>query len=772
MEGIRNASFKIDLSWRYVIYFIVFILIHIFFTPEENRKIVEIIISAIGGLISLVIFIVGYKNDRDRRENITYRVGLLMASVFYILAELIWYSKIMILEMVPHPLGLSKILYIFLNISLGCSIYSMIKQDLGKWSRAKILVDGFFIGGILSFVVWKFFAVPFFNIHEKKGFEVYEVISGTIHIFINLVMVFFLYMFYSLQKNQAKKKNNIIQGLGFLVWFLGDIIHIYFNLVGEYENYNRLIDTLWPVSLLIIALSSIKGPIIEESQEEKTVEKNLEVSNIFFIIMVTLSSVVIYYGDKKGLVILIPTLLFRHLISKHIDIYERNEELNAKNKEDNKLLIEINKKLYDLANIDPLTQIYNRRRLIEELENLTSGSKVRQKFALLFVDLDKFKNINDNYGHDVGDLLLKEVVKKISNTVDAGDFVARQGGDEFVIIFKNIKSKEYVTKKCKEILNSTGRIFILDGKKIKTSVSIGVAFFPEHAQDYIELMKCSDRALYKSKTEGKNQFHIYDEELQQIQDRKFMIENRLQNARMRKELYLLYQPQIDVKTGKIMGIEALLRWKNSELGEVSPKEFIPIAEETGVIHSLGEFAIEEAMKDIKYINSRYSQDIKVSVNVSPKQFFNDALLPILKKNISKNNVQPSWIGIEITENMSMTNEKEVIKRLEAMTKLGISISIDDFGTGYSSLSYLKNYPISIVKIASELVRDIDKGKQDYNIVKAITAMCREMGIKTIAEGVESLEHFQILKDFGCDRIQGYFFSKPKSLEEVEREFLN
>ncbi|MGL5098700.1 MAG: putative bifunctional diguanylate cyclase/phosphodiesterase [Fusobacteriaceae bacterium] len=454
------------------------------------------------------------------------------------------------------------------------------------------------------------------------------------------------------------------------------------------------------------------------------------------------------------------------------EFFGRNDLLNIKYRKANELLLQNNQKLYEMANKDALTGIYNRRWLIEELKNLTENIKHHRGFAMLFVDLDRFKNINDTYGHDIGDLLLKESVKRFQEIVEEGDFVARQGGDEFVIILKGAKNKEYVSGKCSQILNNMGKEFFLSGKKIKTSVSIGVALYPEHAQNHMELMKYGDRALYKSKVGGKNCFYIYGEDLQKIQDRRFLIENKLQNARIRKELYLLYQPQIDLKTGKMTGIEALLRWKNNELGEVSPNEFIPIAEEIGVIHSLGEFAIAEASRDIKYLNEKYDKNLKVGINVSPKQFFTDGFFLTLRKNMAENRVSPKWLDIEITENMAISNEAEVIRRLEALNRLGVSISIDDFGTGYSSLAYLKKYPVTTLKIAMELIRDLDKGKQDYNIVKAVIAMCREMGIETIAEGVENSHHFQILKDFGCDRIQGYYISEPGTIRDIEGKFLN
>ena len=739
MEKIESRALKIDATWRYLICFLIFCLIHIFLIPEDYAEITELFFSLGGGSAALVIFIAGCRSNGD---NTPYRWGLILTAFFYLVAKSFGYREA------------DTFFYILANLSLGFAVYHLIKEYSGKWSRSRMLIDGFFTGGVLFFGVWEFFVVPFFLLYIKNEFILSEVAVDSIYIFINLTIIFFLSMLYSLEKNYLYNMNNIIQALGFFMWSVGNIV---FQFKGIYEHA-RFVEAMWPVALLLIAVSSVKNGTETELQVERE-------RNSFSLMMIILSLAVVYYGNKEGLFALVPLLLFKYIFSRHIDVYERNELLNAK-------YIESNGKLYEMANKDELTGIYNRRRLIEELENLTENRRQQGDFALLFVDLDRFKNINDTYGHDVGDLLLKESVKRFQEIVEERDFVARQGGDEFVIIFKDIRDKNYISEKCREILNSMEKEFVLSGKKIKTSASIGVALYPEHAQNYMELIKCGDRALYKSKAGGKNRFYIYDEELQKIQDRRFLIENRLQNARIRKELYLLYQPQIDMKTGKMVGMEALLRWKNSELGEVSPQEFIPIAEEIGTIHSLGEFAIVEATKDIRYLNEKHGQNLKVGINVSPKQFFTDGFFLALRKNMAENRINPRWLDIEITENMAMSNEAEVIRRLEALTRLGVSISIDDFGTGYSSLAYLKNYPVTTLKIAMELIRDLDKGKQDYNIVKAVTAMCREMGIETIAEGVENSRHFQILKDFGCDRIQGYYASEPIRIGEIEEKFLN
>lgn len=273
------------------------------------------------------------------------------------------------------------------------------------------------------------------------------------------------------------------------------------------------------------------------------------------------------------------------------------------------------------------------------------------------------------------------------------------------------------------------------------------------------------------KIQKENDFHnLIDGEVPD--KRKTLIRKLLKNQKIKDELYILYQPQIDTKSRELVGVEALLRWENSELGNISPVEFIPIAEEMGIIHTIGEIVIEETGKTIKYINEKYGKNIKMGINVSTKQFFSGNIISTLRENIEKNRLNPSWLDIELTESVAMTNDSSFIEKLKEISGLGISISIDDFGTGYSSLAYLKNYPVNTLKIAMELVKDLEKGNDyDYQIVKAVTAMCREMGIETIAEGVESSENFQILKDMGCDRIQGYYFSKPLQLEQLEESFL-
>jgi diguanylate cyclase (GGDEF)-like protein/PAS domain S-box-containing protein len=425
--------------------------------------------------------------------------------------------------------------------------------------------------------------------------------------------------------------------------------------------------------------------------------------------------------------------------------------------------------LWKLAHYDALTGAANRYLLTNQLESLlVTAERYQQMLAVLFLDLDRFKMINDTLGHNAGDLLLQKVSARLKGLLKNKDMIARLGGDEFVIILPNIKHAKEAAHFSKEIIRAMKQPFLLHDQEVYTSTSIGVSIFPLDGNDVDTLIKNADRAMYQAKSNRRNHFEFYHSGLHPVDEtRQMIIQNRLRNAIEKNELVLYYQPQADAKTGKITGVEALLRWKEEELGYISPGEFIPIAEETGLIVPISEWAINQACEDMKKLHIAGYPGIKVSINISGIHFSKEDFVKNVSRIIQNTNINPNLVELELTESTIMPNAPESIRKLVKLKQLGIKLSVDDFGTGYSSLSYLHRFPIDSLKIDQSFIKNLSTYKDDASIVRAIITMAHKLSLKVIAEGVEHRKQLKFLQDEDCHTIQGYYLTKPIPVSELK-----
>ncbi|WP_250657515.1 EAL domain-containing protein [Alkalimarinus coralli] len=426
-------------------------------------------------------------------------------------------------------------------------------------------------------------------------------------------------------------------------------------------------------------------------------------------------------------------------------------------------------KLRQTAYFDSLTKLANRAMFQKSLKKtLARCQRQNKKLGLLFLDLDKFKQINDTLGHDAGDLLLQTVAERITNCTRQEDLVARLGGDEFTVLIEGVNKPSDAATVAKKIIDSMQAAIDLNGNKVIVTTSVGIATYPECGEDCEALMKSADIAMYRAKEDGRNKYHFYSEALHSEVTRRVSIENALRYAVDNNELEIFFQPQVDIASSGVIGFEALLRWHNPELGHVSPAEFIPIAEEVGLIVPIGEWVLNTACRQLSEWNKLpvFSDvRIEVAVNLSAYQFKHD-LVGVIERAIKQSNLDPSYLELEITESALMENVQECTSILEKINAMGIQISIDDFGTGYSSLQYLKALPIQTLKIDRGFIQDICEEKDSMTIVKAIIALAKSMGLQVIAEGVETQEQLTLLSELNCDMIQGYYFSKPLPIDHV------
>jgi diguanylate cyclase (GGDEF)-like protein len=423
------------------------------------------------------------------------------------------------------------------------------------------------------------------------------------------------------------------------------------------------------------------------------------------------------------------------------------------------------RQIYRLAYYDPLTGLPNRTLFYSLLEQaLTEAHRNRTHGAVLFLDLNRFKNINDSFGHTPADAILREVGRRLSTTLRSQDVVSRLGGDEFVVALPDISRREHAGHVAQKLLAALAEPFFVEQHEVLLSASIGVSIFPEDGRDTETLLKNADVAMYRAKKLGSSTHVFYSQEMNLRSLDRLKLEGNLRRAVERGELCLHYQPQLDLASGRITGAEALLRWFHPEQGLISPAQFIPVAEETGLIIPIGEWVIDAACRQIRAWIDQGLPPVRVAVNLSTRQF--SATLPrTVLAIIARHGIPTDSLELEITESMLMHNADSVVAMMREFGDAGILMALDDFGTGYSSLSYLKRFPIDNLKIDQSFVRGIPTDPDDSAIARAIISMAKNLRLSVIAEGVETLAQMEFLRDAGCDEIQGYYFSRPIPADE-------
>ncbi len=425
--------------------------------------------------------------------------------------------------------------------------------------------------------------------------------------------------------------------------------------------------------------------------------------------------------------------------------------------------------LIHLATHDALTGLPNRNLLTERVNHAILHAKRNNNYtAVMLLDLDKFKYVNDNIGHDAGDAMLKELSARMKSILRATDTVARLGGDEFVILLDSIKQPKDSALVGQKLIQEIRKPIAFDAQVLQPGASVGIAIFPLDGEDAFTLLKSADVAMYQAKLEGGNVFQFYEREMGERISKHLAVVTGLQQALKEKQFVLYYQPIFDFKTKQLVGAEALLRWQDPARGLIPPFEFIPVAEESGLIVPMGTWVIEETCRQ----NSEWMKNglniVPISANLSACQLRTNDIIDIVIKSLAKNNLPAKFISLELTESMVMEDPEAVIDILNQIRKLGVTIAIDDFGTGYSSLSYLQQFPIDVIKIDRAFVKDISGDEEDAIIANAIVSLAHGLGFNVLAEGVENSTQDDYLRDQGCDLVQGFFYSKPIPAKEFEQ----
>ncbi|WP_050607467.1 EAL domain-containing protein [Clostridium niameyense] len=501
------------------------------------------------------------------------------------------------------------------------------------------------------------------------------------------------------------------------------------------------------------------------------------------VIPCILSGTIVYddFNDMLGIVIILHDISERKKREKllknyNLELEKEIKERTLKLKESNKILqreiIErkkVEKQIEHMIYFDELTGLPNRRYFKNFIENIINKHK-ENYFAVMFLDLDNFKLINDTLGHQEGDILLKEFSKRIKQIIRKNDILARIGGDEFLFLVNDLNSSydtDTINLISQRIMTVLKKPFIINHTENFITISIGVAFYPIHGIHAETLIKNSDSSMYKAKFSGKDNIKIYSKEIKAKLLEETKLKNSLHRALAKNELYVYYQPKINLKLNRISGFEALLRWKFNNKHFISPDKFIPLAEETGLIVSIGYWVIKTSCKQLKHWHNNGFNDVNIAINVSVNQLKEKDFVYKVKEILKEVDLNPIFVEFEITERIALQDTKNIFKVLTELNSLGIKISVDDFGTKYSSFVNIKNIPINKIKIDMEFIQGLEKNKKDAAIVRSIISLGHNLGLEVIAEGVETKYQLQYLKKQNCDQIQGYIYYKPMSSLEIE-----
>ena len=547
------------------------------------------------------------------------------------------------------------------------------------------------------------------------------------------------------------------------------------KLLGYEKNQlmNKLVSTVFPESIDLVYLSKLRNCSSLEIEMLQSNNKKLSV-------LLSSSALKDEWGDTLGTVGIFQDISEIKLVQKkltkahdglEIKVKERTSELSKANKElenEINMRIAMEEKIKNLAYYDYLTGLPNRRLFNDRLtQSILDAVRNEKNLGVLFLDLDSFKRINDTMGHAKGDELLKMVSKRLTDTLRESDTVCRVGGDEFLILIQNLGCEHYIREVSEKILDIFKVPFTIDSHDLYITTSIGGAVYPIDGQDVETLIKNADIAMYRAKEKGKNKFELCTQIIKDNMVEEMKLTNSLYRALERNELELYYQPQVSIISGEIIGLETLIRWNNTELGLVNPGDFIYIAEKTGLILPIGEWVMRSACTQNKAWQDAGILNVPIAVNLSVNQFQSTKIVELITKILKETNLNPNDLELEITENIIMKETEYIIESLKQLKQLGVKIAIDDFGTEYSSLNYIKQLPVDKIKIAMSFVQGININDKDEAIINVIIVLARNLGLKVIAEGVETKEQLDFLRDQMCNEVQGYYYYKPMRANQIE-----
>ncbi|WP_352400780.1 EAL domain-containing protein [Anaerotignum sp.] len=743
----------------------------------ENDFWGNIFSTVIAFLSAATIFLTMKKIKTSR----LYVFLLFLCCLVWGMADLLWliFSNVLFIDPID-PIFLN-FLYTIPNILFTILLTLYIYNNQENWNLQQLLIDIFTFVAFGMVLMWSFI---FSNTNLQINYD-FNLFLTILYIFLDFFVMVEIGLICFSKGFKNFSTSLILVMLGIFVFAIADFYFAYLDLLNTYKA-NTIVDLIYIICIILFALGAIQEathPTIAKKTSPKTLSENLRKPK--FSVIVFLATYYILFSLK---IFNFYTLLSTVIISVFYWVLttntrantidklmlksekEMNEQLESLIDQRTKELSLANQHLKEISNKDALTGLYNRRYLIKQLDSLIS-SKQTNSFALLYIDANRFKPINDSYGHEIGDKVLIALGNRFLQNYSSNGTAFRIGGDEFALIVDNFSDKQEIVSLAQKTLEMVQQPIVVSPYCFTLSASIGIALYPNDATEKDVLMRYAEIAMYEVKSSNqKNNYMFFDKSFINRINKKIEVEFLLQNADFDKEFMLFFQPQFNTKTRTLIGMEALIRWFHPQKGFIPPSEFIPIAEENGMIITIGEWVIDNAFRQIKHWNLNFKQNLRMSINISPVQIKNTGFLDWFIDRVAKEQIRPEWIDLEITETVAMISNTSIENIFHSLNELGVSISIDDFGTGYSSLSYIRKYNIDRLKIAKELIDNIDCDENALLIVQAIIMMAKGMQLRTISEGVEDDNQLGILTALECDEIQGYIYGKPISEDEFEKKY--
>ncbi len=766
-DKIKNKIIVIVIA--YLIYVLSLVLNNTFFIN---------LMSFIIFFILLYYFVSSIKNIKEYK---LIWIAFFSCFCVYNISYIIWMIYEDFYDIDLKALDASQYIYMFAGILITLSVIRYFIKNIETLESIQLIIDI----STITIIMTSFFWIVICDIEFKYIITDIDSLMALIYITMDIISLVIIYIIYRTMNELIKKKSIMLITIGILFYTLADLLYTY-DIINDIYIWGISQNIFNIIPFIFFSIGSLYNST--EERNKKTEKLSLSYNSIlnkknrwivfipmvilliigrlgiswiiFFVIVIFLHKFLSYYVTISN--------YNKHMLDKEI---EMNVLLEKRVEERTKELSIANKKLRALSQSDVLSNLFNRRYFIERLEDMILLKKEDEKVAVLCMDLNRFKFINDSYGHDIGDKTLIELSNRFSSLLADNIIIARIGGDEFTFAIVGKFTKKEIEDFAIKIINLCEEPIIIGNHKLHVSINIGIDISKDKC-DINLLLKNADIAMYNTKENIGLMYSFYDEKLKNKVKRKSDIEQLLRNINFDEEFSICYQPQFELTTKKIIGLEALIRWNNPLIGCVSPLEFINIAEECGMIIKIGYWVMKNAIKQVSYWNKKYNTKLTIGINVSPKQMNNIDFLDNLKELIIDNNIDPKLIDVEITENVKVNEEKIILNTLKELNKIGVSVSIDDFGTGYSSLSYIKKFSINKLKIDKILVDNIPSNNEDLQVIKAIIMMAKGLGVKTIAEGVEDEKQLNILRNLGCDEIQGYIWSKPLKPCEFEKKYLS
>lgn len=757
----------------YIVVFLGVVLIGAYLTASIlGYELLCNILSSLISAASAATLIYAYVASKTKKTTGRALPFFALACISWLVADVLW-TIVALQGGDPAANAVITYFYSFTNIFLFAAALIFLFYQFRKWSSVQLILDALVLSILSIMLIWIAFFhkdMAWIDILMQDGFS-----SAISIIFDFMVLIGLLLTLFTLRSRKIPVFLGLL-GAGILLYSLADLYYFYIYANDQYIP-NSAIDVLYVGALIVIALGGLWKTLLDRSNTLK-IKPVIGTGRVWIFLFVfplaMLFSEGLVWVDLAHFVL---AIIMYKALSDQAQLAKEKDKLYHKEKELNVTLAKRVEQQYGelvyLANNDTVTKLKNRRFFIMSLEKALKELPKNESLAVFIIDLDRFKTINDTMGHDVGDDVLIEISARIKSSCSGRALLARLGGDEFALFARGNLSREDIAIIAEDIIRESSKPLSINSTILQVTLSVGIALYPSDADNRVALMRSADIAMYRAKSLGYNKYVFYDPFLIEGIGKKNELGQLLKRANIEKDFELYYQPQFDIATGRLVGAEAMLCWKSAELGYISTKEFIPVVEEIDYLFKIGKWAMNKAVRQVIKWNTAYSIDLKMGINISPKQFSEDDLLGAIKNLITHENFKSAWIDAEITEEILLESNHKINKIFEALKEMKVSVSIDALGAGYSTLDYLNKFPFDRIKIDKLLVDQLSESNlSGIQVVKTIVTMAEEMGIITIAEGVEKEEQLTILKRLKCSQAHGNFLGRPVSAADFEKIFIH